>query len=385
MALGAVLVQPSAIIGVAMPVLEGEARDLYVRVRGQKYYDSYNDTHPEPPEDVRPHGIPDKRFLSVWRMMSHTMHGGFPPTMRAGEPSPKEVPDFRHRPEHDVESVFWSFYAALSRVQPMDGVREKFVPDTLHNAWSLFAAHKIPHTSDSRNQDSRILILDRNEDTWVADFRPFPEMHDLGRMLHKLALQVRPEYALWEWEDGEPKPDHLHEACQRIILQYLVKHRDHDIALDPTSLRPVNTPRPPSQHGTVSEENNDDGAPQVQPRSNESKKVPFQPGPAKGKAPAATPRAKSHLTKAASSDQKNKSRPASGSSTQPTRKSARVASSTGNAQAAPKPSTPKGRLSTTTSAQSQRGSSKRKNEADDALPVKRIRGSRRRNDDLGPA
>lgn len=61
-------------------------------------------------------------------------------------------------------------------------------------------------------------------------------MADIAILLGSIAEQVSPEYAYWP---VQPPEDHLHEAIQRLILQYLVDHRDSDIALDPDNLRPT--------------------------------------------------------------------------------------------------------------------------------------------------
>ena len=87
--------------------------------------------------------------------------------------------------------------------------------------------------------DRRSIILARRIEEWLSDFAPFPELQDVGRLLYAIACQVRCEYALWDPQP--PHPDHLHEAVQRLILQYLVDHKDQDVKLtgNPTRLRPV--------------------------------------------------------------------------------------------------------------------------------------------------
>ena len=62
-------------------------------------------------------------------------------------------------------------------------------------------------------------------------------------MLFEIAEHVHPTYPLME--TPPPHPDHLHEAMQRIILNYLVAHRDNDIPLDPDNLRRTEGPPEP--------------------------------------------------------------------------------------------------------------------------------------------
>ena len=60
-------------------------------------------------------------------------------------------------------------------------------------------------------------------------------MKDVGTLLWQISRHVAPEYVLWG--DGL-QPDHLHEAVQRLILQFLVDHKD-PIELELDYLRPI--------------------------------------------------------------------------------------------------------------------------------------------------
>ena len=77
-------------IALRMPELSDEARMLYVRAHGEERYERYNDK-------------------------DGTRHGAIPPDMDQEFDPP---PQFFHRPEHDVESVYWSMVSALLRVHP---------------------------------------------------------------------------------------------------------------------------------------------------------------------------------------------------------------------------------------------------------------------------
>lgn len=200
-----------------MPELSGRALELYQAAHGKEHYERYN----------------DKKMAQ--RML---MHGGVPPRDFREIMSP---PEFFHRPEHDVESVFWTMFAILARVQPASGPQEEYVPAELRSGWAAFDSHEIP-SDPTEIHDERDVLFGTTRQSWRNMFAPFPAMSDIADLLCDVSEQVGPEYALWEW-DHEPEPDHLHEAVQRLIFQYLVDHPD-DIALIPDRKRPVDKRRP---------------------------------------------------------------------------------------------------------------------------------------------
>ena len=63
------------------------------------------------------------------------------------------------------------------------------------------------------------------------------EMKDVAELMCKISEQVAPEYGLWEWPEGKYRKDHLHEALQRLIFEYLYTHCNEDVVLDPSGLR----------------------------------------------------------------------------------------------------------------------------------------------------
>ncbi|KAI0681738.1 hypothetical protein C8Q76DRAFT_804477 [Earliella scabrosa] len=217
--LGAVLLHESAFKGARMPELKGDALKLYIKVRGKSHYESYNDKVVPFPEEMRCLGGNAASMLEqTWLLVNSTMHGGTPPPYAEPSDVPKnQVLQFHHRPEHDVESVFWTLIAVLLRVHPHGHAREQYVPVTLRVLWEQFSAHKISDEPTTQ-QDSRHPIFTRSLDDWQSDFAPFPQMRDLGTLLYEISLHVRSEYALW----------------------YLVDH-PKDIKLNPKILRPVTT------------------------------------------------------------------------------------------------------------------------------------------------
>ncbi|KAI1792814.1 hypothetical protein LXA43DRAFT_317395 [Ganoderma leucocontextum] len=188
-----------------MPELSGEARALYVGAYGKERYERYNDNQ-------------------------ETYHGARPPN-----PYQKleTAPPFRHRPEHDVESIYWTMVTALLRVRPENIDEHPEAAKLIVDFWTPLLLHRIPDT-DSDYADPREGLLLRSDKAWRALF--LGDMKDVGTLLGDISHQIRPEYAFCG--DG-PQRDHLHEAVQRLILQYLVEHED--IHLDPEHLRTAKT------------------------------------------------------------------------------------------------------------------------------------------------
>ncbi|KAI1792812.1 hypothetical protein LXA43DRAFT_1005225 [Ganoderma leucocontextum] len=196
----------------AMPELSGTALDLYIRAHGEERYQSYNDKN-------------------------GTLHGALPPPLVDPYATPTqsaEPPPLYHRPEHDVESIYWAMISALLRLYP-----EGYKPDSdalkrLAQAWEIFESHQIPKDADDHAEDLRQTFLNKDAVAWEKILPP--EMKDVAVLLCRVSMHVNPEYALWQ--DGLPQ-DHLHEAVQRLILQYLVEHEGNPIPLDPSQTRPI--------------------------------------------------------------------------------------------------------------------------------------------------
>ncbi|TBU21294.1 hypothetical protein BD311DRAFT_812433 [Dichomitus squalens] len=222
--LGLVLIDFASLFGAPMPKLTGDALHLYTTAYGQERYDRYND---DP--------------------VARTCHGGRPPTRDSeGEVEVPKLPTFVHRPEHDVESVYWTMVYALLRVQPAGAPVERDPSTASAIVWNTLLSHHIPGEKRVRSQEKRHEITGMAKQEWLDLFHA--TMEDVALLLWRITLHVRSEYALWNWE-GNFQPDHLHEAVQRLILQYLVDHRDKDIKLDPSRRRPT-TPRSAHQGDT---------------------------------------------------------------------------------------------------------------------------------------
>ncbi|KAI0780118.1 hypothetical protein C8Q74DRAFT_1330518, partial [Fomes fomentarius] len=200
-ALGLVLDRKYDFYGWPMPILDGAALDLYVKAHGQERYERYNDK-------------------------DGTFHGGRPPTNSYN----MKCPAFRHRPEHDVESVFWTLFTALLRAQPKGIPLEQWAPDAVDNVWNILCHHTIPENGSATEAENRHGIFGWSLREWQSVFSPI--MDDIAILMYRIAEQIACEYALWDGQDAM-HVDHLHEAVQRLILQYLVDHRYRPIPLDP--------------------------------------------------------------------------------------------------------------------------------------------------------
>ncbi|OSC96926.1 hypothetical protein PYCCODRAFT_1428812 [Trametes coccinea BRFM310] len=140
-----------------------------------------------------------ERRYAKYRDRPGTIHGGVPPleTDEEIEARARELP-FSHRWEYDAESVFWTMYSALLQS----------------------AAQVTP--------------------------RLLPAMAGVAPLLASLATHVFPSYTVMT--PPPPHDDHLHEAMQRLILQYLVDNLDTPIPLLPGRLRPVANGADPVMH-----------------------------------------------------------------------------------------------------------------------------------------
>ncbi|KAI9069680.1 hypothetical protein FKP32DRAFT_1640534 [Trametes sanguinea] len=196
-----------------MPELTGAAKDLYVKAHGEDRYARYNDG----PE---------------------TFHGGVPapcPSDSESDPLPREA--YYHRWEYDAESIFWTMFVALIRVVPQASPEESGVSQfMLDNVWQTLLDHTIPDAPGEWDDPRESLLRGPVHRMFITKIF-LPAMKGPGALVLELMHQVRPAYAAMN--PPPPHDDHLHEAMQRLILQYLVENRDNPIPLVQGHLRPV--------------------------------------------------------------------------------------------------------------------------------------------------
>ncbi|KAL4250869.1 hypothetical protein ABKN59_008720 [Abortiporus biennis] len=198
---------------VRMPDLEGEAKALYIKTYDQETYDKYLDN-------------------------VETYHGG--------SPIPKPTVVFSHRPDHVVESVFWMLLVSIMRFKPLNASDEDPNLGNLRHNWAYLEEHSFVPTVLSASKDPRSHLLGRDATNWKDILHP--GLHECASLIAEMANQISPEYGLL---DPPPKEDHLHEALQRILLQYIVNMHE-DIELDPMNLRSIDPPKQPNGVGPTS-------------------------------------------------------------------------------------------------------------------------------------
>ncbi|KAI0772783.1 hypothetical protein BD413DRAFT_473673, partial [Trametes elegans] len=186
-----------------MPPLSPQAKEKYVSVYGEERYNLYNDE-------------------------GYTIHGGNP-FDELNRDDAKGPVTFYHRWEYDAESVFWTLYSVLIRVVPQGITISDSAQALLRDRWTLLVGHTIA----VEKVDRRNSLLSEAVTKLISLF--VPTMHDVARLLDAMARQVAPSYA--SMPTPPPQEDHLHEALQRLILNYLVDHIDDPIPLTPGQLR----------------------------------------------------------------------------------------------------------------------------------------------------
>ena len=195
-----------------MPRLEGEVKRRYEEMHSDNpRYEVYNDT-------------------------GNASHGGTSAQDRGISSRYLDrslISAFYHRPEHDVESIYWSMVCVLLRVRPTTFAKTRYAEGIHGTTSKALDAHEI--CDDDDFTDSRHGILDYSEKLWRSLFPV--EMKDVAELMFSISEQVSPEYGLWEWPEGKYRKDHLHEALQRLIFEYLYTHRNKDVVLDPSGLR----------------------------------------------------------------------------------------------------------------------------------------------------
>ncbi|KAI0075775.1 hypothetical protein K474DRAFT_1773051 [Panus rudis PR-1116 ss-1] len=185
-----------------MPKLQGDVLELYKKVYSAETYDKYQD---QP-------GI---------------THGG----TVIDESEELEMPPFHHRPDHDVESMYWVLFKTLLLAYP-DAPYAEPTPK-FDSAWAAIRDHTI-----SSVYDTRIPILSHGVHTIEQILHP--RLSSLAPLLVSLGRQVKPEYA---YLSPSPPADHLHEAFRRILLQHIV-NMDDPIPLRPGWSRDDRSRRP---------------------------------------------------------------------------------------------------------------------------------------------
>ena len=111
----------TSLFSAQMTILQGEVKQRYEeRHADNPRYELYNDT-------------------------GGTSHGGTS-AMEQGygiDDTLKDMPTFFHRPEHDVESIYWSMVSVLLRVRPTTFPKSEYAEGILEDAFAALDTHQI--------------------------------------------------------------------------------------------------------------------------------------------------------------------------------------------------------------------------------------------------
>ncbi|KAF7437574.1 hypothetical protein PC9H_004416 [Pleurotus ostreatus] len=138
-------------------------------------------------------------------------HGGYPDAARIAliQTDPDFGADmFEHQPFHDAESVYWCIAAFVLLAKPLNSDVDEN-NDAFNEMWTCLAEHEV-----GNDNDKRLPLIHRCKwKHWLHRDLSF-----IADLMVALSFQVRPE---WTLVTPGPDPLHLHEAMQRLILQYV--------------------------------------------------------------------------------------------------------------------------------------------------------------------
>jgi hypothetical protein len=168
-------------LGHRFPILTGTARNLYLAKYGEKTYEEYTNNFDKAP--------PYKEKVAGYK--------------------------FLHRPHHDMESVIWVLIDGLVHAWPVDS--EQDVTSQAETTMGMLQNHVILSYRDSRDG-----IEQYKKEMWLKILHP--KMHFLAEMMVELSKFLHGDWSLWmnNNDNGALKPDFLHEALKRLLLQAIV-------------------------------------------------------------------------------------------------------------------------------------------------------------------
>jgi len=147
------------------------------------------------------------------------------------------LPDFRHELRHDAESAVWVVIYWVALAAP-EGKQSVAIDVGLWNAI----------TSSRQMGDHRHRIFPIIEDNEAQNDFVHPEFHQLLPLLASMARLIRRDYH-WVKEEKYKHPEYLHDALQRVILNFLLENKDAsfmDLRKSPANreVQMINTPAP---------------------------------------------------------------------------------------------------------------------------------------------
>jgi len=145
-------------------------------------------------------------------------------------------PAFRHELRHDAESGVWAFFLWLLLAAP-HGKDSGCISTT---AWSCTIL-------DETGIDRQRLFTMLREEDLKYDFA-HPEYHPLLQLLTSMTTLIQTDYH-WVAEEKYKHPEYLHDALQRVILNFLLENKEEsfmDLQKSPAyrEVKIMNTPAP---------------------------------------------------------------------------------------------------------------------------------------------
>ena len=145
------------------------------------------------------------------------------------------LPAFRHELRHDAESTVWVllYWAVFAAPEGKESV------DISTVVWSIISS------KEGSQHPQRFSTLEDHEAQ--KDF-VHPELHQLSPLLASMARLIR-GYFHWVKEEQYKHPEYLHDALQRIILNFVLENKDApfiDLRKSPAyrGAKMINTPAP---------------------------------------------------------------------------------------------------------------------------------------------
>lgn len=167
--------------GHRFPILTGTVRNLYLAIYEEETYDEYTNNFDNAPSTKE-------------KLVGN---------------------NFLHRPHHDMESVICILIDGLVHAWPVGFEQE--VTSQAEITMGKLQNHVIINDFDSRDR-----IEDYDEEKWLEVLHS--ELYFLAEMMVELSKFLHGDWSLWMNNSGGDalRPDFLHEALKRILLQAIV-------------------------------------------------------------------------------------------------------------------------------------------------------------------
>ncbi|KDQ29953.1 hypothetical protein PLEOSDRAFT_1081624 [Pleurotus ostreatus PC15] len=195
---------------VGMPALRPEIVEKYLQV----YHDDTSEMRKFSDDDTTTHGGHLSKKLQKAYKDNNALRSAH----------------YEHQPRHDAESVYWCIVVFVLLAKPLNNDEDNNIKG-LCDIWSNIAEHEV-----GKIQDSRMSLLQMNY--WPLCLHE--DLSFIGPLMEDLSEQVGPEWALLT---PAPKPLHLHEAMQRLILNHVHHWECQNLNVELDTVTPRSYPR----------------------------------------------------------------------------------------------------------------------------------------------